>query len=97
MVSMNSFDEPHKWDDSSRKYKGIGILLAVDIFLKFFTVRKDIDANSEDEVKVKEQAVLELGQILAETRQAEGCYFYYMNCFQYFWYNNNVNNIYTCI
>jgi hypothetical protein len=39
--------------------KGIGILLAVDIFLKFFTVRKDIDANSEDEVKVKEQAVLD--------------------------------------
>ena len=74
--------------------KGIGILLAVDIFLKFFTVRKDIDANSEDEVKVKEQAVLELGKLLAETRQAEGYYFYYMNCFQYFWYNNNVNNIY---
>lgn len=39
--------------------------------LLYSLVRKNIDANSEDEVKVKEQAVLELGQLLAETRQAE--------------------------
>lgn len=38
----------------------------------FFLVRKDIDSNSEDEVKVKEQAVLELGSLMAETKQAEG-------------------------
>lgn len=35
-------------------------------------MRKDIDSNSEDEVKVKEQAVLELGSLMAETKQAEG-------------------------
>ncbi|XP_052096119.1 26S proteasome non-ATPase regulatory subunit 11-like [Mytilus californianus] len=39
--------------------------------LLYSLVRKDIDSNSEDEVKVKEQAVLELGSLMAETKQAE--------------------------
>ena len=31
-----------------------------------------MDSNSEDELKVKEQAILELGSLLADTKQAEG-------------------------
>lgn len=34
-------------------------------------VRKDVDTNIEEAIKTKEQAVLELGSLLAETKQAE--------------------------
>lgn len=36
------------------------------------SVKRDVDYNSEEEVKVKEQAILELGALLSETKQAEG-------------------------
>lgn len=34
-------------------------------------MKRDVDSNSEDELKVKEQAILELGSLLADTKQAE--------------------------
>lgn len=34
-------------------------------------VKRDVDMNNEESVKVKEQAILELGALLADTKQAE--------------------------
>ncbi|KAJ8313828.1 hypothetical protein KUTeg_008389 [Tegillarca granosa] len=34
-------------------------------------VKRDVDTNSEEEIKVKEQAILDMGAILAELKQAE--------------------------
>ncbi|XP_052249445.1 26S proteasome non-ATPase regulatory subunit 11-like isoform X3 [Dreissena polymorpha] len=42
---------------------------AIDILHSI--VKRDVDMNNEESVKVKEQAVLELGQLLASTNQAE--------------------------
>lgn len=42
-----------------------------------FTVKRDVDNNSEEELKVKEQAILELGGLLADTKQAEGIVIFY--------------------
>ena len=36
------------------------------------TVKRNVDTNIEDEVKTKEQAILDLGSLLASTGQAEG-------------------------
>ncbi|KAL4222781.1 26S proteasome non-ATPase regulatory subunit 11 [Mactra antiquata] len=42
---------------------------AIDIFHSI--VKRDVDLNSDESVKVKEQAILELGALLAQTKQAE--------------------------
>ena len=41
-------------------------------FLCHFQVKRNVDTNSETDVKVKEQAILDLGELLAATGQAEG-------------------------
>ena len=41
-------------------------------FLCIFQVKRNVDTNSETDVKVKEQAILDLGELLAATGQAEG-------------------------
>ena len=38
----------------------------------FVSVKRDADTNNEEQLKVKEQAILELGSLLADTKQAEG-------------------------
>lgn len=38
----------------------------------FFTVRRDVQENDEEAVRVKEQSILELGTLLAKTGQAAG-------------------------
>ena len=35
-------------------------------------MKRDVDSNNEEELKTKEQAILELGGLLADTKQAEG-------------------------
>jgi hypothetical protein len=35
-------------------------------------VKRNVDTSKENEIKTKEQAILDLGQLLAETGQAEG-------------------------
>ena len=35
-------------------------------------VKRNVDNSDEEGIKMKEQAILELGQLLAETKQAEG-------------------------
>ena len=42
------------------------------IYLNFVPVKQDIAADNEEGLKIKEQAILELGDLLAETQQAEG-------------------------
>lgn len=39
------------------------------------SVKRDVDMNNEESVKVKENAILELGELLAQTNQPEGNYF----------------------
>lgn len=36
------------------------------------TVRRDVQENDEEAVRVKEQSILELGKLLAKTGQAAG-------------------------
>jgi len=38
----------------------------------FFAVKRDVDLNSEESIKVKEHAILELGELLSKTNQAQG-------------------------
>lgn len=38
----------------------------------FKTVRRDVQENDEEAVRVKEQSILELGTLLAKTGQAAG-------------------------
>ncbi len=40
--------------------------------LVLFSVKKDVMNDDDEGIKVKEQAILELGDLLAETKQAEG-------------------------
>ena len=35
-------------------------------------MKQDVDVSNEEGIKAKEQAILELGELLAETKQAEG-------------------------
>lgn len=44
------------------------------IFLpfNFLTVRRDVQEDDEEAVRVKEQSILELGTLLAKTGQAAG-------------------------
>ena len=42
------------------------------LFFPLSAVKRPSDSNHEESVKVKEQAILELGGLLAETKQAEG-------------------------
>lgn len=47
----------------------------VNWLLMFFlclTVRRDVQENDEEAVRVKEQSILELGTLLAKTGQAAG-------------------------
>lgn len=37
-----------------------------------FQVKRNVDTNSENDIKTKEQAILDLGELLAATGQAEG-------------------------
>lgn len=37
-----------------------------------FEVKRNVDTNSENDIKTKEQAILDLGELLAATGQAEG-------------------------
>lgn len=37
-----------------------------------FQVKRNVDSNSENDIKTKEQAILDLGELLAATGQAEG-------------------------
>lgn len=37
-----------------------------------FQVKRNVDTNSENDIKIKEQAILDLGELLAATGQAEG-------------------------
>lgn len=41
----------------------------------YISVKRDVDMNNEESVKVKENAILELGELLAQTNQPEGNYF----------------------
>lgn len=41
-----------------------------------FSVKEDVNSADEEGVKVKEQAVLQLGSLLAQTGQAEGKHIY---------------------
>lgn len=49
-----------------------------------FQVKRNVDTNSENDIKTKEQAILDLGELLAATGQAEG------NC-QENWLNSRKN------
>ena len=42
------------------------------MFEVIISVKRDVDSNNEEELKTKEQAILELGGLLADTKQAEG-------------------------
>lgn len=37
-----------------------------------FQVKRNVDTNSENDIKTKELAILDLGELLAATGQAEG-------------------------
>ena len=37
-------------------------------------MKREVDNSDDEGIKVKEQAILDLGQLLAETKQAEGKY-----------------------
>ena len=39
-------------------------------------VKREVDNSDDEAIKVREQAILELGQLLAETKQAEGISFH---------------------
>lgn len=43
-----------------------------ELLLSTFTVKRDIQDNDEEAVRVKEQSILELGGLLAKTGQAAG-------------------------
>uniref|UniRef100_K1PZD9 26S proteasome non-ATPase regulatory subunit 11 n=1 Tax=Magallana gigas TaxID=29159 RepID=K1PZD9_MAGGI len=43
---------------------------AIDILYNI--VKRNVDTNSENDIKTKEQAILDLGELLAATGQAEG-------------------------
>ena len=45
--------------------------LVTDVF-PLLTVRRDVQENDEEAVRVKEQSILELGTLLAKTGQAAG-------------------------
>ena len=36
------------------------------------SVKKDVDATSEDDVRIKEQSIMECGKLLAKLQQADG-------------------------
>lgn len=42
------------------------------IHFLYFQVKRNVDTNSENDIKTKEQAILDLGELLAATGQAEG-------------------------
>lgn len=42
------------------------------LLMSTFTVKRDIQDNDEEAVRVKEQSILELGGLLAKTGQAAG-------------------------
>lgn len=48
------------------------IWLQNELLLSTFTVKRDIQDNDEEAVRVKEQSILELGGLLAKTGQAAG-------------------------
>lgn len=45
-------------------------VLTLSVF--FFSVRRDVQEDDEEAVRVKEQSILELGTLLAKTGQAAG-------------------------
>ena len=38
----------------------------------FFSVKREVDNSDDEGIKIKEQAILDLGHLLAETKQAKG-------------------------
>lgn len=46
------------------------LMPSIDLFP--LTVRRDVQENDEEAVRVKEQSILELGTLLAKTGQAAG-------------------------
>lgn len=46
--------------------------LSLSVDLVLLTVRRDVQENDEEAVRVKEQSILELGTLLAKTGQAAG-------------------------
>lgn len=53
---------------------GSNFLDRVTLYYTFslFQVKRNVDTNSENDIKTKEQAILDLGELLAATGQAEG-------------------------
>lgn len=47
-------------------------LLTLYYTFYLFQVKRNVDTNSENDIKTKEQAILDLGELLAATGQAEG-------------------------
>lgn len=46
--------------------------LTLHYTFSLFQVKRNVDTNSENDIKTKEQAILDLGELLAATGQAEG-------------------------
>lgn len=49
-----------------------GLIIIFIIHFLYFQVKRNVDTNSENDIKTKEQAILDLGELLAATGQAEG-------------------------
>ena len=39
-------------------------------------MKREVDNSDDEGIKIKEQAILDLGQLLAETKQAEGTVYF---------------------
>lgn len=49
-----------------------GLIIFFIFHFLYFQVKRNVDTNSENDIKTKEQAILDLGELLAATGQAEG-------------------------
>lgn len=62
---------------------GFDLELNINLFTSScFPVRRDVQENDEEAVRVKEQSILELGTLLAKTGQAAGKMSFFAACTQ---------------
>lgn len=76
-VAIQAFSLLHM---SSSEDTIVNWFLTLTFCLSLLTVRRDVQENDEEAVRVKEQSILELGSLLAKTGQAAGSHQTYF-CF----------------
>lgn len=54
------------------------LLPNISVFCFLLTVKTDVDSSDDEGVRIKEQSILELGQLLSKTKQADGKPFSFM-------------------